>query len=628
MRNALLAVAGVAASFVGGCRAASADAALASRLDRSFFDDRFTIGRLAGQPSWRPCVFPDSSAIERCAGAPRTQRSFSRLAAASRAARQRLDTDSSAEALHDAGLLALRLRDSIPTGLADALRLLTRARQVAPSNPEILNDFAVVQLETGEREQTVRPLLAALDAIERALAVDSTSVPALFNRALILERLYLVSTAPAAWERYLRVERDHAWEHEAEEHQASLTRILGASPLAQGGRDTVFQFLGDWGQAYGEGNEKSALAALDGARRVVAGLDTVKGDQSVRLAVALVDSLRRLAGADHVRSPLRRLAAAYAELDDGRRAYLRAAYELATGPLDHAADELRALGSPVAGWASLYLASSELNRGQYDAADKRLQQVVKEATDRQPALKGKGVWTRGVIEVRRGHFEAANAFYRAAAPYLDEANEQDNAGAIAYLVSESLSSEGQYAAGHAEAYRGLRLLAPYRKSVFLGSHLRTVAAYARADSLPYAALCVMNEVIAVTRASDNNADPLVYAYVIRARDLVAVGRRDSARAELTTAVRLAGDLTGRAQERSRADIHLVQGLITRADDPGAALPLLESVANDYRRLGAFSRASAALYEAAVAARDGGDTVRARAWLGEAIAQIERQQATV
>src|SRR5262249_11309494 len=116
-------------------------------------------------------------------------------------------------------------------------------------------------------------------------------------------------------------------------------------------------------------------------------------------------------------------------------------------------------------------------------------------------------------------------------------------------------------------------------------------------------------------------------YRARARDLAAVGYRDSAMAELTTALRTIEPLTGNAKDGYRADIQLVQGQILRVDDPRGARRLLERVAKEYRRLGAVSEASVACYETAMAARDAGDSVDARTFLGESIAQLERQQAT-
>src|SRR5262249_18789389 len=146
----------VSTSLLAGCRTESADAASSSRLDASLFNDRFSIGRLAGEPAWRPCAGVDSlEGASACVVPPLSPKAFDDIARAARLARQRLDSDSSAQALDDAALLALRLRDSIATGLDDAVRLLSRARRVAPKNPAILNDFAVAQLELGGREQSI-----------------------------------------------------------------------------------------------------------------------------------------------------------------------------------------------------------------------------------------------------------------------------------------------------------------------------------------------------------------------------------------------------------------------------------------------------------------------------------------
>jgi CHAT domain-containing protein len=625
-RVSLLLAIGLECLVLSSCRT-SADAANVSRLDATFYSERFALGRLAGGTTWQACR-PPADARVTCAAPVASTKSFGRLAAASRSARQRLDTDSSADALHAAALLALRLRDSVSTGLDDAARFLARARRVAPTSAPILNDFAVVQLELGERDQTVKPFLSALDAIERALAVDSTDKALLYNRALVLERLHLLATGQRAWARYLVVERDSAWVRDARSHMAAVAHEAQSAVLPEGGRSAVFQLLGDWGRAIQSHDDARAATALETVHGIVATLDSINGDQSARLAVATVDSQVRLAQRFGGKSDaLSRLAAAHVDYTEGFLAYRRPKYEEADALLGRAEEELRASHSAAAGWAELFRASAELNVGKYDESDQRLSRLVTATPAWQPALTGKAVWTRGLIEGRRGNFESAIRSYATAAASLTRAREPENEGAISYLISESLSAAGQYAAGSAEAIRGLRLLAPYRKSVFLNNHLWAVASYARADTLPYAALAVMAEVLSVALDLGSPA-PLGLTYQRRARDLAAVGYRDSALTELASAVRTIEPLTGRAKESYRADIDLVLGRIERERDPVGALPLLARVASDYDRLGAYWKASAALYETAMAAREAGDTGRARELLASAIAQIERQQTTL
>jgi CHAT domain-containing protein len=623
----LLVSIGTFVPLVTSCRTERADAAIASRISSALFDDRFTFGRLDGQNQWRACVRGDTNANSKCSAPVRSSKVFAALAADARSARQRLDADSSIEALHDAALLALRLRDSVPNGLDEAARLLARARRVAPGNIVVLNDFAVVQLEIGERDQTIRPFLYALDAVQRSLVADSAYLPALFNRALILERLNLLSSAHDAWSRFAAVERTTAWRGEAHSHD-SLLALPTDTSLYQGGRDRAFRLLAEWGRATVARDDAGAMATLDSIHRLVARVDSLYADRSVALMVAAVDSQVELASRPgHGRATLEQLAAAHAELGDGLTAYGRSAYDVATQLLDRSGRSLRALGSRAAGWAVFYQAVAEMNRGEYDTASRRLQALIDGALPQQFALVGKSVSTQGVIQVRKGNFELGNKYYRAAEPYLRRARERDNEGSIPYLLSESLNSAGQTAAGQAEVYRALHLLASYRRSYFLNNHLGTVAAYARTDSLWYAALAVMDEVLNVARAMGNPV-ALALAYRTKARDLVAVGQTDSARAALDHAMSAAEQLAGNVRDRTRADVQLVQGQIARTADPRAALPTLVGVANDYLRLGAVSKASAAAYEVAIAARDAGDSTTARQWLRDAIAQIERQQTTV
>jgi CHAT domain-containing protein len=629
LRVVALVAIGILVAAGANCGTEPASAASSSRLGRSFFDVRFATGRLAGESDFHACGGVDSLAGRVGCDAPVGSSSeFKHLAEVSRSARQRLDSDSSVEALHDAAVLSLRLRDSIKTGLDDAARYLTRARRTDSTNTAVLNDFAVVELELGEREQTIKPFLAALDAADRSLRSDSTFLPALFNRALALERLHLLTIAQQAWRRYANMEHDPSWKRAARQHMDALARESALAPMPQGGRDSVFKLLGDWGHAVLRHEDTQALVLLDAAHRVVATLDTLHSDQSLRFTVALVDSQVRAAErSPSGRKTFERLAAAHADLGDGFRPYLnRARYEEAIGPLQRAERELHALGSAAGAWASLYLASTEINQRQYDVADERLQRIAAEAFPQQPALIGKTIWTRGVIQVRRGNYESATSYYREAAPYMARAREPDNEGVVSLLISESLSSSGQYAAGRAETFRALRLLAPYRKLSFLTAQLSTVADYARADSLPFAALSVMDEVLSVA-LDVGKPDQLGLAYGTRALDFTAIGRHDSAMAALASGMKAIEPLMEETKVRYRADLELVRGQIERRTNPQGALPVLARVAAEYRRLGIHWEGSKALYEAAIAARDAGDSVQARKWLEEAIAQIERQEMT-
>ena len=613
---------------------------------------RFTAGRLAGQETWQPCVPADTAALvprSTCqTGPPPKSRRSGRLSAAEREAQRLLRADTTPATLHAAALFELRGHRANPPALGRAVAALERAHRLAPDDAGILNDLAVAYLELGEREQRLTPMLQALDAAERAVERDSLLAPALFNRALIRERLYLVRSAERAWSRYLAVERRPGWEREARAHARRVAQVadtlswnsflkapprrIGASVRArvamrveaspEHARDFCLRLFGEWGRAVEQRDASRAARLLALAReidRAAAGLGV---DRSASSAVHVIDA----AAGDPRR--VRALARAHADLAEGVKLF--AAGNAADAPrlLEPAEQSLRVAGSSaMARWAMFYRAAAAVNNVSYEAGDPIFVQLLREARPEERALKGKIIWALGLSQLRRGNHDAALRLYREAVPYIASAREPENIGALSLLLAEALTEIGQSAAGRAEAYRALRLLSPFRESNYLRNHLAIVAQYARGDGLSRAALTVTDESVEVARAL-GRPHVLAQALCNRARDRMALGRPDAARGDLAEALHWAGRIAGgRGGDRIRAHVALARGQLARPGDPAAALPLLAEAVGIYGGFESDLYLPTAFHEAALAARATGDTARARRWLREAVEHIERQNET-
>ena len=619
------------------------------RLVSALLADRFTSGRLSAQTAWHPCVPADTAALVprmEC-GLPLDPRSrrTRRINDLARTTHQGARPDSSPAALRRGALLDLRFSNATTAALERAVGALEQAVRLAPDDAGLLNELSVAQLALGEQTQQLTPMLRALEAIERAAATDSQRVEILFNRALIQQRLYLVASADSAWTRYLAVERDPRWRAEAQAHarwvaQVSDTVVWDTTMLVQPGkptlagklqtqvarspqaaRDFAFEVLRGWAIAVTGGDSVRASYLLDLAADIGRAAERQGMDNSIALAVHAIrasslDARTRAALADaHVR---------YAA---GRELYAAAAYDAAGRTLAEAEARFRAAGSPVARWAAYQRATAEINRGNYEAADRILNEVLAEATPAETALIGKTVWALGVSQLRRGSHQSANRLYARARSYLVQAKEPDNVGTISYLLAEGLNLTGQSVLGRREAFLGLRDLSPFPNSIFLANHLAIVGEYARNDGLPHATLALVNEMVGVARLTDRpqfNA----WAFMDRARDLIALDRTALARQDLAEALAWADSIeAGRGRERVRADVRLVLGQLTRKTDPLAAHAVLSDVVREYRRLKVQLYLPLALYEAALAASAAADTFAAHAHLDEAIREIERQQSS-
>ena len=618
--------------LLAACAAESGTRTVVRHVHDRVIEDRFTIGRLARQNAWAACSSNDTTLVVprfRCGDAftPGT-RSFERSAALSSDVRTLLATDSTADALHATAVFNLRWRGASVTSEDKAVALLERARRRDPTNPEILNDLAVAYLEIGQREQQLQPMLRALDVIEQAYEHDSTSLPTLYNRALALELLYLTARARNAWTRYAELERDAEWRADGVQRLEHLTRAdtdpaqsttgAPATPLPQAARDQAFRHLGEWADAMARDSSRVATEALAQARRIGEALDELKVDRSVSLAVSAIDSTVRANG------DVRALARAHADFARGLSLYTRAAYNDADEHVGRAEEALRAFRSPLARWAAFYHSAAEVNLGEFESADARFRTLLTETTHDEPALQGKVVWALGVSQLRRGNYEAAIRFYRDAADDIARAREPENAGAIAYLLAEALNLTGQTPSGRVEAYRGLHILAPFRRSSYLNNHLTTVAIYARGDGLGHAALAIMDEVLEVARATER-PQTMAWAHRARARELIALGRHSVAQTSLDEASRWVDSIRpGLGRDRVRADVQVVAAELVRNRDPNAARALLSDVLRAYGALKGNWFMAAGHYQMSLAELAAGDRTAARQSLQRAITAIERQ----
>jgi CHAT domain-containing protein len=619
------------------------------RAEAAVLASRVVAGRFGRQTAWQSCTITDTAGVVprvRCAAppAPGTRR-FDEIEQRVADVRQSLGPDSSAPALHALALVELAWRDSDSAGVTRAVRKLESASRRSPKDAVLLNDLAVAYLTLAERDQQLQPMLWALDAVNRALESDSSLAAALFNRALVLDRLYLVALARGAWSSYVAAETNTDWRAEAEGHAQRLaSRVQLAAwpetsaPLLAGdsaavhdrlrtlvrrsggnARDFGFVLLGEWGDAIERADSARASRLMSAARTVAAMLDSLRADRSIAL------TLEEISGSDRGRRVA--LARAYVRFGEGRELFGRAAFDSAVVALAEAERDLERLGSAAAPWAAYYRAAALVSRADYDAGDAAFRATIAQALPEQPALIGKSMMGLGLSRGRRGQYELAMAWYRRATPYIERAREPDAEGWLAHLRAETLGVAGRPTESDREAYRALRLLSPYRRTNYLNNQLATVASIARTAGAGDAALDVMQEVMDVSRAL-GKADALALALCGRARDLIASGRPEAAAADLAEAERLANSMSpGRGLQRIRALVELARGEIIRDRDPKRALAVLENAVTALRPFGTDLLLPVALYGAGDAARRSGDPDRARRRLGEAIAELEGQQRT-
>ena len=164
--------------------------------------------RLSGGFAWAPYRGPSRSAE-----APVDVAQL-KLGGAAGEVIERAQADRSTEAQHDAGVAMLLVEK--PEEAAARLERIARASQDAKT----WSDLAVARYASAVQARDAARFPSALAAADQALRIDPRLPEALFNRALILDRMGLSAEARRAWERYLQVDAISGWAAEARQRLA------------------------------------------------------------------------------------------------------------------------------------------------------------------------------------------------------------------------------------------------------------------------------------------------------------------------------------------------------------------------------------------------------------------------
>jgi CHAT domain-containing protein/tetratricopeptide (TPR) repeat protein len=139
-----------------------------------------------------------------------------------RARAERLLLDASENASDAAAHHALGLFYLAEKKFDEALTEFNRALELAPDNAKLHNDVGALYLEKANlaaRDEKLpevpENLNASLRHLERALELNGNLSEALFNRALVLQKMPLANQAREAWEKYLEKDSTSPWADEA-----------------------------------------------------------------------------------------------------------------------------------------------------------------------------------------------------------------------------------------------------------------------------------------------------------------------------------------------------------------------------------------------------------------------------
>lgn len=177
------------------------------------------------------------------------------------------ENPSDARARHALGLFYLSEKQ-----FDKALAEFNAAREAAPDDAAVNADIGAAYLEKARRAEsaggeaeTMENLARAIEAIDRALAKNPQMTEALFNRALVLEKMNFPDQAREAWEKYLEIEKNPDWATEARQHLERLAPKTGQSKARE-------RVLEDFLDAFRRRDDRQAWLVASQTKEMITGV--------------------------------------------------------------------------------------------------------------------------------------------------------------------------------------------------------------------------------------------------------------------------------------------------------------------------------------------------------------------
>lgn len=488
----------------------------------------------------------------------------------------------------------------------------------------LFNDLAVAYFVRFSARGDAESGLAALDAIEHAVANDPSSRVAMFNRAIMLEDLHLFHEAEAAWELLAARDASSEWAPEFRQHLATLARGKAQKTFSTTGGDIEGAARADpqgareFALDSGFTIWTAALASDTGVThvaRIGAALLAQAGDSSV-LHIAQDLSTRTPAVVKGVESYLA------GARDFGRSSYVDAAASLAaaTRLLAGRADAIR-------DWAAFYEAGTMVFRSEHDAANDQYTGIERNANRRHDlALSARAKWGRALSLARQGRPVESLRDYERAASLFRKIDERTNEGAMLSQGADVLFLMGRDRDAFDMKLRSLAAIDARRDPVIRTGPLMALGRQAIETGFRHAARAILREGVASARTSRRPPDrPEAILRLVQAEfGEGSANRRRTLLDEARAAIAPLSDTI----VKPRLEMELLQseGRSLAAANPRLAATRFEGAAAYFRARRISFSITAPLVEAARLRLQVADTAAAEEHLSEVVSVVEKQAA--
>ncbi len=489
-------------------------------------------------------------------------------------------------ALHERGLLLLLLGRTV-----EAVGLLQRAAaSTTDPSSNLLSDLAAAHWQRGQEDapfDLVRGLLRA----DEALARQPSHPGALFNRALLLESLYLRPVAVEAWEAFLAADTASPWASEVQERIAHLQQ-----PSERESWDRL------WPQIEAAGQDPTTLDELVRQRHWHVRQHVEKvlllawaqdpqspdGRQALALSTALAASVQRLSGDALLADAVNRIQDAQSRQEDvlsllsqGTKSFAEARILLDHGALvaglskmTRAISDLEAAGSPMALRARLHFAIGVFRQGDFHTAQRDLLELTKEA-ESYPLLVGRLGWMIGLCLGVTGKQRESLVWHRRAAATYARTPEVEAQMGMESMLAEGLEDMGRPNEAWQHTHRALSRLAEVDRTVRRLVTLGTATQLLLLRNLPTIALYFQD--LAVEETLDGG-DPLLMSSALQARAqlLLRLGQLEAAAQDIKDARYYAEQLEDKTSRwvRFSSVLRMEGALQWRTGSPGESVETL------------------------------------------------------
>jgi tetratricopeptide (TPR) repeat protein len=512
--------------------------------------------------------------------------------------RERAQADRSPETLGALGVTYL-LSGDIPA----AVKALESAAAQAPRNASLLSDLAAAYLVKASRLDEPADVPKALEAAEKAIALDSPPPEAYFNRALALESLHLVEAARKAWQDYLSRDAASGWTDEARRHLEALeparqssveedrARVREAlhegagavNRLAEAAPSLLRDYFQDellpsWAAAYLAGQPETTI--LVGYARLIG--DALLERTSDALPVDTARALTLGASPGHAADPVRVQALGFQAFREAMR--LNGAQQPSCGQFREARRRLEAGGSPYTTRVRERVVVACLYPGEPEAALAELRRIERDAEVHGYAhVLGLARYLQGLFLSHRGSLTTSLERYGLARAAFRAVGDTERVSLASATIAETFQMLGESDRAWTARRQALALLGQIRDPGHRHGILEEAALACLDERLLRSALDFQTAVVESARAWSNAvamSDALIRRGGIRGR----LRSSDAAAADLAAArswiPRIAD---GPAAERAAAEADAVEGELLVDREPDRASALLSRTLSYFER---------------------------------------------